>query len=131
MCGDEESDPENLIVLCDGKGCDMGVHQLCYGVYEVPQGTWKCVACTARRSPATNQCAICPVPGGALKRCRMVQPLQPAPELLCHVACALWHPHVEFGEANDLDDIKLGEIPGELCVLKRRSSFLTDKDKDT
>eukprot|EP00638_Chattonella_subsalsa_P003721 CAMPEP_0117748642 /NCGR_PEP_ID=MMETSP0947-20121206/9261_1 /TAXON_ID=44440 /ORGANISM="Chattonella subsalsa, Strain CCMP2191" /LENGTH=243 /DNA_ID=CAMNT_0005566391 /DNA_START=41 /DNA_END=769 /DNA_ORIENTATION=+ len=44
VCGEYEADdPNNLLLMCDG--CDVPVHQDCYGVEEVPEGDWFCHAC--------------------------------------------------------------------------------------
>ena len=43
VCGDGQSVPPNLIVLCDR--CDVAVHQLCYGTGPLPAGDWLCEPC--------------------------------------------------------------------------------------
>lgn len=35
--------PPTLQVICES--CDVGVHQLCYGVDNVPEGPWYCDTC--------------------------------------------------------------------------------------
>lgn len=44
MCGKPDSEPPNEIVFCDG--CDMPVHQECYGLAEIPEGDWICRNCS-------------------------------------------------------------------------------------
>ena len=42
VCGDGFSAEPNLIVFCER--CDVAVHQQCYGIPELPQGTQPCTA---------------------------------------------------------------------------------------
>eukprot|EP01116_Phalansterium_solitarium_P013135 TRINITY_DN3016_c0_g1_i1.p1 TRINITY_DN3016_c0_g1~~TRINITY_DN3016_c0_g1_i1.p1 ORF type:complete len:278 (-),score=18.00 TRINITY_DN3016_c0_g1_i1:259-1092(-) len=52
VCYDRSSEDDNLIVYCDG--CDIGVHQICYGVQSVPEGHWFCGACRAKKKDAVR-----------------------------------------------------------------------------
>lgn len=36
---------DDKIIFCDG--CDVGVHQSCYGLDIVPSDEWLCKACTS------------------------------------------------------------------------------------
>jgi len=38
---------EDAIVYCDG--CDLRVHQHCYGVPDIPDGDWFCETCEVRK----------------------------------------------------------------------------------
>ena len=58
----------NLLLICEGRGCSVVVHQQCYGVARIPKGRWLCDACTDKLSPAAANCACCPVVGGALRK---------------------------------------------------------------
>lgn len=55
VCSKPESRPPNQILFCDG--CDMAVHQKCYGVARIPKDDWLCNDCsqiTASTIPATE-----------------------------------------------------------------------------
>ncbi len=45
ICGDGASDGDDRIVYCDG--CNVAVHQECYGIRRIPSGYWFCAACRA------------------------------------------------------------------------------------
>ena len=47
ICGGLASEPPNEMLLCDE--CDLGVHQECYNVPEVPEGDWFCRECQATK----------------------------------------------------------------------------------
>lgn len=55
------------MVFCDG--CDVCVHQACYGVQNIPEGKWYCRTCAIGLKP---QCELCPKKGGAMKPTRFV-----------------------------------------------------------
>lgn len=44
ICSKPDSTPPNEILFCDG--CDMAVHQDCYGVPTIPEGDWLCRDCS-------------------------------------------------------------------------------------
>jgi len=69
ICGNDESEPFDLIVFCDG--CNVTVCQSCYSIADVPEGDWFCRPCEAgvrdskRRLDVT--CKLCERQGGALE----------------------------------------------------------------
>ena len=95
VCHTGYSELGNELILCDG--CNMCVHQVCYGYGELTEGAFYCAACThlrdqpraktARVPNATQiQATCCPVVHGGLK--------QAADGSWIHLACAMWQPKV-------------------------------------
>lgn len=87
----------NAILLCDGVGCKVALHQHCCGVAEIPEGDWLCDGCAAGVPSEAHMCLLCPVSGGALRRVGGTGPvkLPPGglpfpPPVLCLVPAALW-----------------------------------------
>jgi bromodomain and PHD finger-containing protein 1 len=67
VCNDGDYEDNNLIVYCSS--CQMTVHQLCYGIMDIPNEDWNCHSCQAfgfEKSKAI-ECILCSVKGGAMK----------------------------------------------------------------
>jgi hypothetical protein len=88
VCFNGDSLVENKIIFCSG--CEVAVHQLCYGVAVVPDDDWFCARCTAKLSVEQAPCVLCPIRGGALKPCDDGR-------RWAHITCALWTPETHVG----------------------------------
>lgn len=109
VCGDGTSDDTNQIVLCDG--CDVAVHQNCYGVRLIPEGEWKCALCDNGLS-SSQQCAFCGYSGGAQKPTTK-------PNEWVHVQCALWLEETGFSDPDCFGPVQyFKEIPPERQQLE-------------
>ncbi|KAL4452519.1 hypothetical protein ABPG75_008181 [Micractinium tetrahymenae] len=132
VCGDDEAPEDNVILLCEGKGCSVAVHQLCYGVHAVPEGEWLCDACKAKLKPAAANCCICPVVGGAVKKVTSLGRVVPAAAKgkggrggkggtagpYCHLACALWVPEVELSDVPGMSGVRLDKLTAVRAKLR-------------
>lgn len=58
ICKGKDSKKKNPILLCDGKGCSVAVHKICYWIEKIPDDEWKCDRCAARVS-VTLSCVYC------------------------------------------------------------------------
>ncbi|OWF51045.1 uncharacterized protein F54F2.2-like isoform X2 [Mizuhopecten yessoensis] len=136
VCSDERGWAENPLVYCDGTGCNVAVHQACYGIVHVPTGPWFCRKCesqerTARvgsnrnSTPEPSRCELCPQKDGALKR-------TDTGVSWCHVVCALFIPEAWFANVQTMEPIVLKNVPPErfhktcyICEEHERSSKAT------
>lgn len=110
ICDDAECDNSNAIVFCDG--CDIAVHQECYGVPFIPEGDWLCRLCSeSRRRRFKISCVFCPNKLGAFK--------QTENGSWAHLLCALWLP-----ETSVADLAYMEPICGVSQVPKSRFSHL-------
>lgn len=106
VCRSPESEECNEMVFCDG--CDICVHQACYGIQKIPEGSWLCRPCALGIKP---KCILCPRMGGAMKSTR-------SGTKWAHVSCALWIPEVSIGCAEKMEPItKISHIPASRWAL--------------
>eukprot|EP00050_Salpingoeca_kvevrii_P011904 m.18792 g.18792 ORF g.18792 m.18792 type:complete len:671 (+) comp3698_c0_seq1:966-2978(+) len=100
VCRLPDAEPENQMLFCDG--CNTSVHQVCYGIAKVPEGSWYCAPCRgSHRAPAT--CALCPNLGGAFK---------PTTDgAWVHLCCALWVSEAIIVDKDAMEPVDLSHIP--------------------
>uniref|UniRef100_A0A673NAP1 Protein Jade-1 n=1 Tax=Sinocyclocheilus rhinocerous TaxID=307959 RepID=A0A673NAP1_9TELE len=84
VCQSPDGEDGNEMVFCDK--CNICVHQACYGILKVPEGSWLCRTCALGIFP---KCHLCPKKGGAMKPTR-------SGTKWVHVSCALWIPEVRM-----------------------------------
>lgn len=115
VCGDDEQAEGNEILLCDGEGCEVAVHQACYAVARVPRGKWFCDACKDKLDLAKPNCVCCPVVGGALRKVPSLGPVKaaqgyPNKKPYLHLACALWTPEILISDPEGMRGPKLDAL---------------------
>lgn len=104
------------MLFCDG--CNIGVHQLCYGIASIPTGDWFCDSCAAGVTN-TVACTLCPNRGGAFKRVTGSQKKE-----WVHVSCALWIPEARIN-GPDVSSVAIKGIPNarynlSCCLCKEK-----------
>lgn len=95
ICNLSECDNSNSIIFCDG--CDIAVHQDCYGVSFIPEGPWLCRRCLISRN-SIESCIFCPSTTGAFKQTDNGD--------WAHVLCALWTPVLYFANPIYMEPIE-------------------------
>lgn len=104
ICEDGDTENSNAIVFCDG--CNLAVHQDCYGVPYIPEGQWLCRKCTVSPDrPVT--CELCPNSFGAFK--------QTSENKWAHLVCAIHIPETGVG-----NPMYMEPIDGIRCIPKQR-----------
>ncbi|KAK6168409.1 hypothetical protein SNE40_020949 [Patella caerulea] len=115
VCRSPDSEDGNEMVFCDN--CDICVHQACYGIQTIPEGSYLCRACALGVKPT---CLLCPNLKGAMKSTR-------SGTKWAHVSCSLWIPEVSIGCVEKMEPItKISLIPASrwalvCCLCKERS----------
>ena len=104
VCESSECDSTNSIIFCDG--CDIAVHQDCYGVSFIPEGPWLCRRCLIARN-TTEKCLFCPSTTGAFKQTDSGD--------WAHVLCTLWTPELYFA-----NPIYMEPVEGVMNIPKSR-----------
>ncbi|UYV80490.1 JADE2 [Cordylochernes scorpioides] len=106
ICRKTYTEEGNEIVFCEY--CNISVHQYCYGLSKLPQGSWLCHTCVLGIRPS---CVLCPNLGGAMKNIE-------DQHKWVHVSCALWVPEVEISRLNCISSIiKIDQIPESRWAL--------------
>ncbi|XP_076461022.1 uncharacterized protein LOC143293713 isoform X2 [Babylonia areolata] len=118
VCSDERGWDENPLVYCDGHGCNVAVHQACYGIVTVPSGPWYCRKCESQERAARVRCELCPQKDGALKRTDTGG--------WCHVVCALYIPEACFGNVDTMEPIILKHVPHDKFT---KVCYICDENK--
>ncbi|KAI9349947.1 hypothetical protein BD770DRAFT_394718 [Pilaira anomala] len=88
ICEGDKSTTKNPIIFCDGKGCNLPVHKICYNVQEVPEDDWYCQRCENKRRKKATTIICCPIQTGAVKKTTVVGEYM-------HVVCAMWNKNIK------------------------------------
>ncbi|KAL1311711.1 hypothetical protein AAFC00_001812 [Neodothiora populina] len=94
ICDDGDCENANAIIFCDG--CDLAVHQDCYGVPFIPEGQWFCRKCK-EIGRGTPTCIFCPNVDGAFKQTNTLR--------WSHLLCAIWIPEVTIANTTFMEPI--------------------------
>ncbi|CAC5371255.1 JADE1 [Mytilus coruscus] len=93
VCKTTDSEEKNEMVFCDG--CNVCVHQACYGIRRIPRGRWYCKPCSENVKP---KCVLCHNTGGAMKKTS-------DDTTWAYVVCALWIREVKIENTKDMGPI--------------------------
>ena len=118
VCGDAECEEENPQIMCDGP-CGLSVHLTCYGVLSVPEGDWRCVACSGGFPPRGGgaqppACLIC----GEGPAAGMMKAAK-ASGAPVHVLCALATEGVYFDSVMRMEGVTV--VGGERALDAHRA----------
>ncbi|ORX51073.1 hypothetical protein BCR36DRAFT_412054 [Piromyces finnis] len=116
ICNNGYSTKKNQIVLCDGKGCDIPVHQKCYGINVVPPGkeSWFCDRCADHVKTNKTKIICCPKKEGAFRRTNKS-------DEYIHVECAFWNSNIDKYDKDkcyNIDKCIAGEHSCSICNSK-------------
>jgi len=128
-CFDGTSVEGNRILFCDG--CNAALHQVCYGVKQIPEGDFFCDRCVyikvlakelqisgsqvpsddqqaieGMRAKTAAMCCLCPLHHGGLK---------PTTDgRWVHLCCALWSRDSIITDLSDMSPIDVSRVPVQL-----------------
>ncbi|KAI8997064.1 hypothetical protein BDB01DRAFT_769695 [Pilobolus umbonatus] len=88
ICEGDRSTKKNPIIFCDGEGCNMPIHKVCYKVDEIPEDDWYCQRCENKRKKKPTNILCCPVQTGAVRHTII-------PGEFMHVVCAMWNKNID------------------------------------
>lgn len=114
ICDDGDCENTNAIVFCDG--CDLAVHQECYGVPFIPEGQWLCRKCQLI-GRGTPTCIFCPNTDGAFKQTNASR--------WSHLLCAIWIPELSLGNSAFMEPVMdVDKVPKQrwklICYICRQ-----------
>ncbi|RVD91588.1 PHD zinc finger domain-containing protein [Tubulinosema ratisbonensis] len=115
ICALSSYSSENDLLYCDG--CNLCVHQECYGVPLIPEGFWLCRKCLFL-GKKNVKCEFCPNKNGALK--------ETISGNYGHILCTIYNPNLFFRNNVFLEPIEYENDfyaqPKEKCVLCKNLS---------
>ncbi|EPR78078.1 Bromodomain and PHD finger containing protein [Spraguea lophii 42_110] len=115
VCALGESSVENNLIYCDG--CDLCVHQECYGIPFVPDEAWFCKPCLfAKRRPP--KCKFCTMVGSAYK--------PTSDKKWGHIICTIWDNTLTFGNPVFLEPIEINNI---YHFFNKYQCYICDQNK--
>eukprot|EP01113_Clastostelium_recurvatum_P045685 TRINITY_DN7884_c0_g1_i2.p1 TRINITY_DN7884_c0_g1~~TRINITY_DN7884_c0_g1_i2.p1 ORF type:complete len:374 (-),score=66.25 TRINITY_DN7884_c0_g1_i2:34-1155(-) len=147
VCNEGDFDQENELVMCDG--CNVAVHQYCYGITSVPDGPWLC-----RKCESAGPTVVSALPPSSAP---MLFPTTPTRSSNQHSSSSLrsnsfhspkssssssHHKHIpvippeslKSGPATGLEGapegVPLGRVPGPACIMcpVKEGAFKRTKD---
>lgn len=98
VCTDPETSDNRIFGCCE---CEIGVHELCYGIDDDCMFAWLCSPCTMNKYEVF--CELCQQKGGALKQTTCGK--------WAHVICALFTVGVEFQNKILMEPVNISKIP--------------------
>lgn len=118
VCGDAESVEGDAILMCEGTGCQVFVHQSCYGIKTIPVGEWLCDGCQHKLKPDAANCILCPVVGGAVRKVSSAGCVKSLHKpSFVHMTCALWTPEITLERPESMEGITLvGLTPARVAL---------------
>jgi NuA3 HAT complex component NTO1 len=95
ICQSEASEAPDPIVFCEG--CELAVHQNCFGIKTLPKKDWYCRVCTTFGAKTDVRCRFCPLSWGTMK--------QTGDGGWGHFACSVWQQSLRFEDLTTFEPI--------------------------